>query len=69
MQVSSTDKSEDRSFFANAKQAGFLGGSERGFGNFVGKVNLDTVMVEERLVEGLDRVKGLLQSGHKRTGI
>ena len=61
MQVSSARETEDWSFSANAKEAGFLGRSERGFGNFIGKVNPDAVMFEERLVEGLAWVKGLLQ--------
>jgi hypothetical protein len=61
VQVSSTDKPEDRSFFANAEEAGFLGRSQRGLGNFIGKVNPDAVVFEERLVEGFARVKGLLQ--------
>jgi hypothetical protein len=61
VQVSSAGEPKDRSFFANAKEAGFLGRSERGFGNFIGKVNPDAVVFEQRLVEGLQRVKGLLQ--------
>jgi hypothetical protein len=61
VQVSSTEKPEDRSFLTDAKEAGFLGRSERGFGNFIGKVNLDAVVFEKRLVERLDRVKGFLQ--------
>jgi len=61
VQVSSTGKPEDWSFFANAKEASFLGRSDRSFGNFIGKVNPEAVVFEERLVEGLAWVKGLLQ--------
>jgi len=59
VQVSSTGKPEDWSFSANAKEASFLRTSERGFGNFIGKVNLDAVTLGKRFIEGLARVKGL----------
>jgi hypothetical protein len=59
VQVSSTGKSEDWSFVADAEETSFLRTSKRGFGNFVGKVNLDAVTFGKRFIEGLARVKGL----------
>jgi hypothetical protein len=59
VQVRSTGKSEDWSFFADAEETSFLMTSERGLGNFAGKVNLDAVTFGKRFIEGPVRVKGL----------
>jgi hypothetical protein len=63
VQVGSAGKPEDRSFFVDAEEAGFFRRSERGFSNLIGKVNLDTVMLEKKSVERLGRVEDLQEVG------
>src|SRR5256885_4357993 len=48
-------------FFANAEELGFFGGGDGGFGDFVGGVNLDAIVREERLVERILRIQFVVQ--------
>jgi len=48
-------------FLADAKELGFIGGGDGSFGDFVGGLDLNSVIREERLVERFLRIEFVLQ--------
>src|SRR5689334_876147 len=48
-------------FLADAKELGFIGGRDGSFGDFVGGLDLDSVIREKRLVERVLRIEFVVQ--------
>lgn len=64
-EVGGAREAKDGGLLADLEEARFVGGSERGLGDFVGEIDLNAIVLREGLVERLAGVEFFLQIGAK----
>src|SRR5436309_14955255 len=62
-EIGRASEMKDGGFFADAQEPGFFGGSDGGFSDFVGGVDLDSVVREERFVKRILGIQFFLEAG------